>query len=83
MPSSIESVVAAVGSFLPAETSASIRKNVKRSVQAALEDMDFVTRSELEVQETVLRRAREKIKELEERVKVLEAEAQNRTSASE
>ena len=45
------------------------------SVRAALENMDFVTRSEIEVQEAVLRRARDRIKELEARVEKLESEA--------
>lgn len=73
-PLPIESVLAAVGSFLPTEMSADIKKNVMGSVRSALENMDFVTRSEIEVQETVLRRARERIKKLELRIEELEAE---------
>lgn len=78
-PHPTESVLAAVASILPAELSADIKKNVIGSVRSALENMDFVTRSEIEVQETVLRRARERIKELESRIEILEAEAPSST----
>lgn len=74
-PLPIESVMATVGSLLPAGLSADIRKNIMASVRAALENMDFVTRTEIEVQETVLRRARDRIKELEKRIEKLEGEA--------
>ncbi len=70
----VEGILAAVGSFLPAELSADIRKNVMGSVRTSLENMDFVTRSELEVQEVALRRAREKLKQLEARIEQLEKE---------
>ncbi|MDE0309955.1 MAG: accessory factor UbiK family protein [Acidiferrobacterales bacterium] len=73
-PLPIESILAAVSSFLPAELSADIKKNVIGSVRSALENMDFVTRTEIEVQETVLRRARERISELESRIELLEAQ---------
>ncbi len=74
-PLPTESILAAVASFLPNELSAEIKKNVIGSVRSALENMDFVTRSEIEVQETVLRRARERIRKLESRIEILEAEA--------
>ncbi len=78
-PRPTESILAAVASFLPTELSADIKKNVIGSVRSALENLDFVTRSEIEVQETVLRRARERIKMLESRIEKLEAEAPSST----
>ncbi len=71
--------MAAVTSFLPVDLSADLKKNVTGSVRSALENMDFVTRSEIEVQETVLRRSRERIKILESRIEKLEAEAPSGT----
>ena len=81
-PNSVENIVAAVGTLLPAELSENIRKNFLNSVKVALENMDFVTRSEIEVQETVLRRAQVKIKELEARIDQLESESEIRSPAT-
>lgn len=54
-------------------------REVQRNLQAALADVlgrvDLVTREELEVQEAVLARTRERLKEMEERVAALERES--------
>lgn len=71
-PAVVEDIVAAVATVLPAGISETVRQNVSSSVKSALENLDFVTRQEIEVQETVLRRARKKITELENRVEQLE-----------
>ena len=73
-PSPIEDTLSALGNILPPSVPETIRQNVLSSVKAALENLDFVTRQEIEVQETVLRRAREKIDALEARVRQLESE---------
>ena len=69
----IENVLAAVGAILPANLSEEVKGNLSTTVTTALDNMDIVTRQEIEVQETVLRRAREKINELEARIEELEA----------
>ena len=69
----IENVLAAVGAILPANLSEEVKANLSTTVTTALDNMDIVTRQEIEVQETVLRRAREKINELEARIEELEA----------
>ncbi len=71
-PAVVDDIVSAVGTVLPAGVSETIKQNVLASVKSALENLDFVTRQEIEVQETVLRRARKKITELENRVGQLE-----------
>ena len=76
----LEDVVAAIGSLLPTGVPEDIRKNILGSVTAALEQMDVATRAELEVQETVLRRTRQKVQDLEARI--LELEKQLRVSDS-
>ena len=70
--SAIEDIVALVNSLLPGTLSEDLRKNFIASIKAALEGMDIATRSEMEVQESVLRKARSKIDELEIRVAELE-----------
>lgn len=81
-PLPIESISAAVLSLLPAQLPADVKKNVAGSIRSNLENLDFVTRSEIEVQETVLRRARERIKQLESRIEVLEAELSGQSRIS-
>ncbi len=68
----IENILSAVGSLLPPDLKEDVKTNLLSSFRTALENMDIVTRQEIEVQETVLRRAREKISELEARVGELE-----------
>ena len=50
-----------------------IEKNVKALLQSALQRLDLIPREEFELQTQVLRRTREKLEALEERVATLEA----------
>ena len=68
-----EQVTAAVASVLPKELSEDVRKNIKATVRGACEDLELVTREELEVQEAVLKRTREKVSQLEQQVQELES----------
>lgn len=73
-----------VGLLLPSGLPEDIKKNFLNSIRLMFENMDFVTREEIEVQETVLRRARMKIRELESRVSALESELKrSKTPAAE
>ncbi len=67
-----DDVLGAVSSMLPPGLSEDLKRNIDASVVAVLENLDIVTRSELEVQEAALRKARKKLNELELRVKQLE-----------
>lgn len=69
----VENILSAVGSLLPANLSEDIKSNFLSAFRTALENMDIVTRDEIEVQETMLQRAKEKIKELEARIADLES----------
>lgn len=73
--SSIEDLLSLVGSALPTGMPEDIRRNVDATIRAFLENMDFVPRAELEVQEMSLRRTREKLTELEGKVAELERKA--------
>jgi BMFP domain-containing protein YqiC len=49
-----------------------VSKSLRAGLEAGLSKLDLVTREEFEVQAAVLSRTREKLKQLEQRVKVLE-----------
>jgi BMFP domain-containing protein YqiC len=49
-----------------------LEKNLRATLQSAFQKMDLVTREEYDVQVGVLERTREKLTELEARVKALE-----------
>ncbi len=61
-----------IADALPPELGEDIRRSVRASAEAALERMNLVTREEIEVQEAVLQRTREKLERLEARVAELE-----------
>jgi len=52
-----------------------LEKHLRAGLQAGLARLDLVTREEFEVQAAVLRRSREKLAALEQRVAALEAAA--------
>ena len=58
---------------MPANLSEDIKSSFLNAFRTTLENMDIVTRDEIEVQETVLQRAQEKIKDLEVRIEQLES----------
>ncbi len=60
--------------MLPTDLSNEIKSNVRAMVEASLRKMDLVTREELEVQEKVLMRTREKLEALQARIEALEGE---------
>lgn len=64
----------AINAVLPGGMAEDMRRNVRAVVRSTLERMDLVTREELEVQEKVLQRTREKLERLEAQVAALEKE---------
>ncbi len=68
-----EQLADAVIRALPTDPTGDFRKNVKSTLEGACERLNLVTREELEVQEAVLRRTREKVERLEAQVSELEA----------
>jgi len=61
-----------INSVLPRELTEEVRQNVRGGISSVLDEFDLVTREELEVQEGVLRRTREKLELLEQQVAELE-----------
>lgn len=58
--------------ILPRELTEDVRENIKGGIAGVLDRFDLVTREELEIQEAVLRRTREKLEALEAQVAELE-----------
>jgi BMFP domain-containing protein YqiC len=54
-----------------------VEQNFKATLQAGLGRLDLVTRDEFDVQANVLRRTREKLRKLEERIAALEPQVEN------
>jgi BMFP domain-containing protein YqiC len=73
LPPPISRIASAVAEALPTELGEDVRRNVRVVVQSALARMDVVTTEELEIQEAVLRRTRDKVERLEARLAELEA----------
>lgn len=71
-PNPLEEIMGAVTRVLP-KTPEDVRRNIRAALAGVLNRLDLVTREELEVQEAVLQRTRERLKQLEERIGVLEA----------
>jgi len=57
-----------INRLLPRELTDEARDNLKGGISSVLDQFDLVTREELEVQEAVLRRTREKLEALEAQV---------------
>ena len=69
----LEQISESVASILPGDLSDDVRKNIKATIRGACEGLELVTREELEVQEAVLRRTREKMDRLEQQISELES----------
>ncbi|OGI42435.1 MAG: hypothetical protein A2150_07835 [Candidatus Muproteobacteria bacterium RBG_16_64_11] len=67
-----EEISAAVRSAMPPGLGADTEKNLRAALQAVLERLDLVSREELEVQQAVLQRTRERLERLEQLVAELE-----------
>jgi len=67
-----------VNRILPRELTEDVRENVKGGIAGVLDQFDLVTREELEIQEAVLRRTRDKLEQLEAQVAELEQRLEQR-----
>jgi ubiquinone biosynthesis accessory factor UbiK len=68
----LDQLTAAVSSVLPQQLGNDVKRNMRAALQAALGRLNLVTREELEVQEAVLARTRQKLQELEKKITALE-----------
>jgi BMFP domain-containing protein YqiC len=72
----LEELSAAANSVLPQQFAEDVKHNMRAALQSALRRLDLVTREELEVQEAVLARTRQKLQALEEQIAALEQRLQ-------
>ncbi len=72
-PKTLEELSARLGAVIAASPAADIEKNARALLASFFSRLDLVTREDFDVQGEVLRRTREKLKALEERVARLEA----------
>lgn len=68
----VEQFADAVSQALPGDMAGDMRRNLQTAVRGALERMELVSREELEVQEALLARTRERLEAMEQRVSELE-----------
>ena len=68
----VRKIAEAIVDVLPKDIAKEVHGNARVVVQAALEKMDLVSREELDIQEKVLQRTREKLEALEVRITELE-----------
>ena len=68
----IDQLSEALRQVLPSDVSSDMQKNIRAAIQGALDRAGVVTREELEIQEAVLARTREKLEVLEQRLLALE-----------
>lgn len=71
----IDQLSEALKQVLPANAGPDLQKNIRAAIQGALDRAGVVTREELEVQEAVLARTREKLEVLERQLLALEQKA--------
>ena len=74
---SLKDIAGAVNAVLPARLGDDVRKNVRAAVRSTFENMELVSREELEVQQQVLLKTRQKLEQLEKRVTELEQRAKS------
>jgi len=68
----LRKIAEAIVDVLPNDIAKDVRGNTRVVVQSALEKMDLVSREELDIQEKVLQRTRERLEALEIRITELE-----------
>ena len=71
-PKMFEEISTRLGAIVAASPVADIEKNARALLTGFFEKLDLVSREEFDIQSQVLRRTREKLKALEERVDRLE-----------
>lgn len=64
-----------VSELIAASPARDIERNLRALLSSSLSRLDLVTREEFDIQQEVLRRSREKLKQLEARIAELEAKA--------
>lgn len=68
----LDKISQAIQSALPPELAADVKNNIDAIVKSNFEKMNLVTREQMDIQEKILTRTRQRIIELEKQVKDIE-----------
>lgn len=63
--------------LLPSEAREEQRKNIEAIIRGHFEQMNLATREQLEIQEKILRRTRDRVNQLEQQIEELEKNQRN------
>ena len=67
----------AIAALLPGQVGEELKKNIESLIRGHLEQMNLVSREELEIQQKILKRTQEKLAELETQIEALEKQDNN------
>lgn len=67
-----DKIAEAISRSLPGEAGEELKSNLDALIKAKFEQMNLVTRDQLEIQEKILRRTREWVTQLEQQIEILE-----------
>lgn len=70
----IEQLAESIGRLIPEGLTAELREALRATLRARLDQLGLVTREELEVQEAVLARLQQQVRELEKQIEAYEKE---------
>ena len=76
----LDKLAEAVTSVLPGDLGDDIKKNIDSALQAQFEKMELVTQEQLDIQQKILLRSRERIEMLEQEVSRLEKLIEEKSS---
>jgi BMFP domain-containing protein YqiC len=68
----LDSMTKALRAVLPPELAEDVKQNIEAVVKSNFERMNLVTREQMEIQEKILNRTRERVIELERKLKEIE-----------
>lgn len=74
----LDQLTRSIMNLLPADAAEELKNNIDALVQSRFEQMNLATREQLEIQEKILRRTRERISQLEQQVEELENKLESR-----
>ena len=73
-----DKIAQTISQVLPGEVGEELKKNIDAMVKAKFEQMNLVTRDQMEIQEKILRRTRDRITQLEQQIEALEKKLENK-----
>ena len=76
----LDQILKTIQSNLPSDLPGDVKNNLEASLRSNLERLNLVSREELDIQQKILERTRSRVKELEDKIAVLEQKLQTEES---